>query len=87
MQRITVRNAPSQNIKVESTPHQSVKAKNSYVIVGSFDPYMGEYHVTPSNVAQTLFTKGKGMTENVVIEPIPKNYGMIYYNGFELTIT
>lgn len=77
MQRITVRN----------THNQTVKIRNSYVILGSQDPYTDQYRVTPSSLMQTLFTKGKGMRDNIVVEPIPKNYGLITYNGFELTIT
>lgn len=76
-----------QRIVVKNATYQQIKAKNNYTISGSFDPYTGNYHVTPSNVTQTLLTKGKGMTKDVIIDPIPKSYGLITYNGFELTVS
>ena len=87
MQRIVVKNATYQQIGIKNPPSQNIDVKNSYTIIGTFDPYLGEYRITPTNVQQTLLTRGKGMTENVVIEPIPKNYGLVTYNGFELTIS
>lgn len=37
-------------------------------------PYEGEYTVTPSDQAQTLETRGKSMTDDVTVEPIPSSY-------------
>ena len=54
--------------------------------IGSI-PYTGEYEVTPSNVVQTLNTNGKTMRNNVTINPIPSNYGLITWNGGFLTIS
>lgn len=51
------------------------------------DPYAGEYEVTPSAEAQTLDTIGKRLTANVVINPIPSNYGLITWNGAFLTVS
>lgn len=87
MQRITVKNIAYQQIEVKNPLSQNVGVKNSYTIIGTFDPYIGNYRITPTDVQQTLLTKGKGMVENVVIEPIPNNYGLVTYNGFELTIS
>lgn len=47
----------------------------------------GEYEITPSNETQTLATKDKAMRENLVINPIPNNYGLITYNGYEIRVT
>ena len=87
MQRIIVKRTAQQQIAVKRIERQSVSPKNSYVIVGTFDPYTGDYNVTPSNTTQVLHTKGKGMEEDIIISPIPKNYGLITYNGFELTVS
>ena len=51
------------------------------------DPYTGEYTVTPSAETQTLVTKNYRMTDNVVIAPIPQNYGLITWNGSTLTVS
>ena len=51
------------------------------------EEYTGAYEVTPTKERQILETRGKLATENIVIEPVPKNYGLITYNGFEITIS
>lgn len=55
----------------------------------SFRPeqYNGPNTVTPSTVTQTLETEGKLTTENIIIEPIPSNYGLITWNGSLLTVS
>lgn len=78
MQRIRVTNAPEQKIGVDNTYR---------ITVGSAPPYEGEYVITPTQERQVLETKNMTMTDNVTVEPIPKNYGLITYNGFELTVS
>lgn len=51
------------------------------------DPYEGEYVITPNNETQTLLTKNLRMTNNVIVNPIPSNYGLITWNGSFLTIS
>ena len=50
-------------------------------------PYEGPYTVTPTQSRQTLATSGYAMTGNVIIEPIPQNYGLVTYNGSIITIS
>ena len=54
------------------------------VIVGDYD---GPYQVTPNNQTQVLATQGKHLANNVVIDPIPSNYGLITWNGSVLTVS
>lgn len=49
--------------------------------------YQGETDITPGTEAVTLNTHGKLMTEDIVIEPIPENYGLITWNGSTLTVS
>ena len=49
--------------------------------------YDGPYSVTPSAEEQVLDTNGKRMTGDVVIDPIPQNYGLITWNGSVLTVS
>lgn len=51
------------------------------------EPYTGDYSITPSAEAQTLRTNGLRMTDNITIEPIPSNYGLITWNGITLTVS
>lgn len=51
------------------------------------DPYEGDYAITPGAEAVLLSTKDKRMTDDVVINPIPSNYGLITWNGSTLTVS
>lgn len=50
------------------------------------DPYEGEYDIIPSAEAQTLEIKGKWARHDIVVQPIPSNYGRIEWNGSVLTV-
>ena len=50
-------------------------------------PYTGDYTVTPSSEEQTLETNGMRMTDNITINPIPNNYGLITWNGSTITVS
>lgn len=54
---------------------------------GYSTPYEGAYTVTPSLQTQTLQTYGKTMLDNVTINPIPSNYGLITWDGSHLTVS
>lgn len=43
--------------------------------------YEGSYDVIPTEQAQTLSTADLTMVQDLVIEPIPQNYGEIVWNG------
>lgn len=49
--------------------------------------YTRAYEVTPSQETQTLPTEGLMMSRDVVINPIPSNYGLITWNGSTLTVS
>lgn len=51
------------------------------------DIYGGAYEITPTNASQTLETAHLMMRENVVVNPIPSNYGLIAWNGAVLTVS
>jgi hypothetical protein len=55
--------------------------------VGDIPAYSGQTHVIPSQREQVLSTAGKRMTENVTVEPIPSNYGLITWDGSVLTVS
>lgn len=52
-----------------------------------YPPYDGPYEFTPSLEAQTVHTAGNYMKQDIVIEPIPNNYGLITWNGSTLTVS
>lgn len=49
--------------------------------------YEGEYEVTPSAEVQTLNTDHLYMMDNITINPIPSNYGLVTYNGSTITVS
>lgn len=49
--------------------------------------YTGDYEVTPTSETQTLNTANLSMAENIVVNPIPSNYGRITYNGGYITVS
>ncbi len=51
------------------------------------DVYTGDYEVTPSQLIQILPTAEKVLGSNVIIHPIPNNYGLITWNGSVLTVS
>ena len=49
--------------------------------------YEGAYSVTPSNQRQVLPSAHHSLLNDIVIEPIPSNYGLITYNGSVITVS
>ena len=49
--------------------------------------YTGETNITPSTSEQVLNTADKVVARNIVINPIPSNYGLITWNGSTLTVS
>lgn len=64
------------------------KALHTVATAVEADPYTGSYEVTPTETEQTLNTTGKLMSSNVVVKPIPKEYGRVTYDNRKIiTIT
>lgn len=57
------------------------------IVVVEGNPYFGPYEITPSNATQTFQTVNQLMTSNLVINPIPSNYGLITWDGSTLTVS
>ena len=49
--------------------------------------YDGPYTVTPAGQAQTFATAGKLMTEDITVNAIPGQYGLVTWNGSTLTVS
>ena len=49
--------------------------------------YSGQTEITPSEETQTLQTANRTVLQNIVINPIPSNYGKITWNGSTLTVS
>lgn len=57
------------------------------IIKSDYPFYAGPTEITPSNETQTLETQGKVVLSDIVVNPIPSNYGLITWNGVTLTVS
>ena len=74
-------------MKVATTTVQLVAKVDAKFEVINHETYKGDCEFTPSSETQIVQTKDKVLLENIVINPIPQNYGLITYNGSVITIT
>lgn len=70
-----------------SAPAVVVPCQTEAVITVLPNPYRGSYVVTPTAEEQVLEVQGMSMVQNLVINPIPNNYGRITWNGATLTVS
>ena len=55
-------------------------------IAGSVPSYHGDCTVTPGDVEQVIECSGLMMPQNIVIKPVPSQYGRIAWDGGQLTV-
>lgn len=49
--------------------------------------YDGEYEFIPTTSAQVIEIDHLEARQNITIDPIPQNYGLITYNGTSITVS
>lgn len=49
--------------------------------------YEGAYEITPSSETQTIPIANHIASQNITVNPIPSNYGLITWNGSTLTVS
>ena len=49
--------------------------------------YEGQTEVTPTQETQVLQTTNRTVVSNIIVNPIPSNYGKITWNGSTLTVS
>ena len=54
---------------------------------GEYPFYAGTTEITPSLETQVLDTAETIVLSNIVVNPIPSNYGLITWNGSVLTVS
>ena len=63
---------------------------NAGVVIKLHEPlpaYTGPTTVTPSQETQVLNTAALSVYEDITVNPIPSNYGLITWNGSVLTVS
>ena len=71
----------SLNIPLDGTPDKVIKVAEYDLPV-----YDGITEITPSNQVQVLQTSGKVVTQNIIVNPIPEDYGRLLWSGNTLTV-
>lgn len=54
---------------------------------GEYPTYTGAYEVTPTEEEQVLSTTSRTLTADIVVNPIPNNYGLITWDGTAITVS
>lgn len=54
---------------------------------GDMPYYTGPTEITPTEETQTLRTADRAISKNIIINPIPSNYGRITWDGRTLTVS
>ena len=49
--------------------------------------YTGSYEWTPTNSTQTIELADEKASANIIINPIPSNYGLITWDGTKITVS
>lgn len=57
------------------------------IVVHDADYFEGDYEYTPTQAEQTIPIQGKTATQDIIIQPIPSNYGLITWDGSVLTVS
>lgn len=55
-------------------------------IAGSIPTYHGSYEITPGDAPQIVECSGLLMPQNIVVNPVPSNYGRIDWDGISLSV-
>ena len=85
--RVRVNDPPAVRIAVRNPGAVAVGIDESSPIVPTVEEYHGTYEVTPAQTAQVLPTDGLLAVADIVINPIPSNYGLVTWNGSTLTVS
>lgn len=63
------------------SPNFKAEMGEVHMVTVGAAPYEGAYTVTPTTDVQILHTSGRKLDEDVMIEPIPKEYGRVTYDN------
>lgn len=75
------------DIDVESnTDELGMEVATEYAIART-DEYEGPYEFTPTEEVQTIEIYKKTAVSNIIVNPIPSNYGLITWDGSTLTVS
>lgn len=74
-------------MSVSSNAEQIALNVSCVIVSGLAEHYAGAYEFTPTDTPQTIAIKDMVADADIVIDPIPSNYGKISWNGAVLTVS
>lgn len=75
-------------VSPEITGNIEAEAEITTVIrSANYEEYSGPYSVTPAEEPQTLRTSARVLLQDIVVDAIPSNYGLITWDGATLTVS
>lgn len=74
-------------IKGKLSKKHTLSGKLTVPLTVSPPNFQGPYEVTPTQSTQVLNTEGLCTKRDIVVKPIPNNYGLITYNGSTITVS
>lgn len=86
MERITAKIRAKQAIRATVNVADAISGKLAFR-ESSANKYNGKYHFTPTQKTQIAQTENKILLQDIIIDPIPKNYGLITWNGSFLKVS
>lgn len=86
MIKLTVKTDESVVLGVSASESVKLNAE-PYIAVDTTPAYDGAYEWTPTGTVQIIEIADKKALENITINPVPQNYGLITWNGSTLTVS
>lgn len=83
--RVEIAFNPVVKVNIPSVAPVSIVA-NPVSIVNLANEYTGDYEFTPNDETQIIEIANRKATENIIINPVPFNYGRIDWNGTTITV-
>lgn len=86
MIHLRLREEPTVRLQVKDDIYR-IATKVAYEANVPIEPFDGAYEYTPTRETQVVLIDGKKATDNITINPIPSNYGLITWDGSVLTVS
>lgn len=84
---ISGRLTPEARLSGRITPQERIRGNITIPAKILPEEYHGSYDIIPGSEAQILETGEHWLPDNIIIEPIPNNYGLITWDGSVITVS
>lgn len=84
---ITGQLTPSGTLSASLTPSGTLRGTLTVPSTAGVEKYRGEYEFTPGSESQTVEIEGLLAMQDITINPIPSNWGLITYDGSGIRVS